>query len=247
MEAVTYSLRLDQSNSEVYYSVVREFTDEVIQHTSKTLDPIAVDFMKYVKEYGLEDLRKKEEYILELISFGVLWNTYSATALTVRHAPFVLMTKMGEWRKKHQRIKPYIDYWRGILITLFLLPQKLNPNSDKLKMLEQIDHLCKWFDATGEFKEQALRFVRWRAFLGTKQFTELQKIFSTIEEFTRWFENRSNKTLGIYTQNVNPFLELSRKSYKWREDRISSTRTRIEYHLNMVGAEIMNRAFKRRF
>ena len=200
-----------------------------------------------MRTYGLEEVRETEEYILELISFGILWKSYAHTALSVRYAPFITLTCMAEWRKKHQSLKPYIDIARGIFTTLYLLPQNQDSKELPIPTLEQIDHVCKWFEATGEFREEALRFVRWRAFWGTKQPEDLAKIFTTIREFRRWFEASSVEELGMYTENVNNFLQKSNHRYRWREDRISCTRTRAEYHLNMVGAELMNRAFRAEF
>jgi hypothetical protein len=75
----------------------------------------------------------------------------------------------------------------------------------------------------------------------------LYKTFYLIEEFTQWFEKRSVEVLGKYTENVESFLKNSGKFYQWREDRISCTRSRLEYHLNMVGAELLNRAFRNKY
>lgn len=113
--------------------------------------------------------------------------------------------------------------------------------------LEKIDHVCRWFEAAGEFREQALRFIRWRAFWGTRNPDQLFRIFSGIEEFTNWFDSESTKALGKYTENVERFLQNADQEYRWREDRIQCSRTRLEYHLNMVGAELMNRAFRAEF
>jgi len=247
MDTVTYSLKLEKSNSQEYYKTVREFTNEVIKHSEKTLLPIASDFKEYLISFNLEDIREDEEYILELLSFGILWYKYSQIALHIRFAPFITLSNMSEWRKKHQHLKPYIDSLRGILFTLFILPKVRTKKDLPLATLEQIDHACKWFEATGEFREQVLRFIRWRAYWKQKDPEELFRIFKTIKEFTRWFEENSNSVLGKYTMKVNQFLENSSAAYRWREDRISCTRSRLEYHLNMVGAELMNRAFRDNF
>jgi hypothetical protein len=116
-----------------------------------------------------------------------------------------------------------------------------------LPTLEQVDHVCKWFEATGEFKEQALRLIRWRAYWETKTEEELLKIFYAVNQFAKWFEKHSEEALGKYTYNVEKFLQNSAKWYRWREDRIQCSRIRVEYHLNMVGAELMNRAFRTEF
>ena len=247
METVTYSLKCANSNSETYYHDVREFTNTILIQADDSLKPIVKEFIEYLHTYNLEEIRETEEYILELISFGVLWKSYSNIALSVQTAPFITMARSAEWRKKHQHIKPYIDFARGIFTTLFLLPQNYINKKTELPTLEQIDHVCKWFEATGEFREQALRFIRWRAFWGTKTEEELFEIFFAIDEFTRWFEVQSEKALGKYTENVENFLRDKHEHYKWREDRIQCTRLRLEYHLNMVGAELMNRAFSAEF
>ncbi|RPI66343.1 MAG: DUF116 domain-containing protein [Ignavibacteriales bacterium] len=247
MEAVTYSLKYGQLNSETYYQNVRVFTDTVLCQADNSLKPIVEEFIDYLESYNLEEIREIEEYILELLSFGILWKSYSGKALSVHIAPFITLARMAEWRKKHQQIKPYIDFARGILTTLFLLPRNSTNHNHRIPTLEQVDYVCKWFEATGEFREQALRFIRWRAFWGTKTKEELLKIFFTIDEFTKWFEEQSEVALGKYTENVDNFLKNAHKHYKWREDRIQCTRSRIEYHLNMVGAELMNRAFRTEF
>jgi hypothetical protein len=247
MEPITYSLKNEQPHSEAYYRDVRTFTNEVVAQAGYSLTPIILEYMEYLRTYRLEEIREIEEYLLELLSFGVLWNSYAGKALAVHNAPFVTMTRMAEWRKKHQKAKPYIDFARGILTTLFLLPKNSGNHNSLLPTLEQVDHVCKWLEATGEFREQALRFICWRAFWGTKTEKELLKIFYSIDKFTYWFEKRSEEVLGKYTGNVEKFLKHSDKHYRWREDRIQCSRARIEYHLNMVGAELMNRAFKAEF
>lgn len=246
MDAVTYSIKNGNKNSETYYDTIRHFTDEILDESKDTLMPLVYEYKEYLKTYGLETLREDEEYILELISFGVLWNVYAETALRVKNAPFITLAKMSEWRKKHQKLKPYIDLSRGFLFTLFLLKEKTNKVLPT-PTLNEIDHVCKWFEATGEFREQALRFVRWRAYWGTKSTEQLQKIFLTIREFTKFFYTASLQTIGTYTENVEYFLESKKKKYRWREDRISCMRTRLEYHLNMLGAELMNRALRKEF
>jgi hypothetical protein len=243
MEVITYSLKRGESDSESYYNDVRYFTRQVIDEAVCSINPVISDYVKYIRTYNLEELRKFEEYVLEILSFGILWRIYAGRALKVKRAPYITMSRMGEWRKKHQRMKPLIDFARGILITTFLF-RGSRINKPDIPSLEQIDHVCKWFEATGEFREQALRFIRWRAFWGTKSDQELFKIFYQIEEFTNWFDDASNKALGKYTELVNDFIGKSQQKYRWREDKISCTRSRLEYHLNMIGAELLNNAFR---
>lgn len=247
MESITYSLKPDGKNSQEYYRTVADFADEVLEK-SREIWSMTDEFMAFLANNKIEDVREKEEYILELLSFGILWQTYAHIALKVRLAPFGLLAKMAEWRKKHQKLKPYIDTFRGLMTTALLLPAKTYRQVPAPPpTMKQLDHVYKWFMATGEFREQALRFINWRAFWMTKDAEYIAHMFRAIESFTFWFKDSSKQVLGKYTENVNPFLEKAQEHYKWREDRISCTRSEAEYHLNMVGAELMNRAFRHEF
>lgn len=244
----TYLLKLNGKDSENYYSVIRKLADEIILYSSGTIAPIIRGYKNYINSFGLEQAREDEEYILELLSFGILWRIYSPSALAVKFAPYTLLMNMSEYRKKHPRIKPYIDIARGILTTLFLLPNKVKVSDKKqFPSLEMIDKTCIWFEATGEFKEEALRFIRWRAYWGTLKQERLKEIFSGIRTFVNWFEDYSFQMLGQYTEDVDTFTSMNKSKYKWREDRISCLRIRLEYHLNMAGAELLNRAFRKDF
>ncbi|MFH0990930.1 MAG: DUF116 domain-containing protein [bacterium] len=243
----TYSLTSTNTNSELYYRRVREFTDEVLDHASESLLPAVRDFMDYLRINRLENLRRSEEYFLELLSFRLLWNSYGGYALAVRRAPFVLLARRSEWRKRHQPWKPMIDQIRGILMTLFLYPQRGEQRPSSLPTLYDVDWLCLWLEATGEFSEQALRFVRWRGFWATQSAASRAEFGAAAFRFTTWFSKRSEEVLGEYTTSVDAFLLNTRHHYRWLEDRVQCTRRKIEYHLNMLGAEIMNRAFRNDF
>lgn len=244
MKEVTYSLKGGSKNSEEYYQTIRKVADEVLTRGEMNFGRIIDEYSEFIKKYNLEELRGREEYILELLSFGILWQTYSGYALGTRVAPFITLSKLAEWRKRNQRWKPVIDFIRGLLITAFLLPKRKRKLIVSLPVLLQVDYVCKWFEATGEFREEALRFVRWRAFWGTMDELKLNDFFLSILEFTKWFRIISGSALNIYTQNVDEFIHKKESDYRWREDRISCMRSRDEYHLNMVGAELLNRAFR---
>ncbi|MDD5361630.1 MAG: DUF116 domain-containing protein [Ignavibacteria bacterium] len=241
---VTYSLSLSDDNSEQYYSRIRIFTDEVLAKANESLLKPVVDFTDFLKKYNLEEIRSNDEYILELISFGLLWNNYGRTALNINSAPFLTLSRMAEWRKRHLKLKSSIDLMRGLLISLFLFPSKTSNEVKIYPDIRDIDKLCLFLEATGEFKEQALRFIRWRAYWETITKEEWTEGCKSVFDFVDWFADRSTEMLGEFTSKVDEFIINSARRYKWREDRVQCGRKRDEYHLNMVGAEIMNRAFR---
>ena len=96
MDPVTYSLQAGEKNSEEYYRDVRLFADEVLERASRTIARTVEEFTTYVRTFRLEEPRRAEEYVLELLSFGLLWNTYGGYALAVRKAPFVTMARRSQ-------------------------------------------------------------------------------------------------------------------------------------------------------
>jgi len=75
-----------------------------------------------------------------------------------------------------------------------------------------------------------------------KTFREIR--VATTMAFSAWFEARSEAALGRYTPQVEHYLTEIRPHYRWREDVIFCGRRRVEYHLNMVGTETLNRVFR---
>ena len=55
------------------------------------------------------------------------------------------------------------------------------------------------------------------------------------------------KRLSKYTSNVDNFIKSLSPSVKWREDAVLLMRKEQEYHMNMISAEILNRAYKENF
>ncbi|MGE5316689.1 MAG: hypothetical protein ACM3ME_01740, partial [Chloroflexota bacterium] len=143
MKSITYTLNPNEKSSLEYYRTVSEFTDKVLENSGHLLNLVS-DFKEYLRCNIIEDLRHDEEYLLELLSFGILWQTYAHIALKVRIAPFGTLSTLAEWRKKHQRLKPYIDNARGVLTTLFLIPEKtFKQIPAPPPTLDQLEHVYK--------------------------------------------------------------------------------------------------------
>ncbi len=244
---ITYRLDAEGSSSATYYPDVAAFTDEVLAEAKGCISSLARSYRRYIIEYELENPRALEEYTFELLNFGVLWRRYGSTAIEVEMAPFRLLAFLSEWRKKHQRLKPAIDVVRGILMSFFLTPSEPKRTGMIPCCLSDLEYLVRWLEATGDLREDAIRFVRWLAYLASLDKVQFKLSMSAVVRFADWFERASAERMGSYTPNVDSFVDRSSSRYRWREDRFACLRSRVEYHLNMVGAEIMNRAFRQEF
>ncbi len=247
MHVITYSLRENRADSDQYYIDSALFADEVLNESHNIIGPMVESYRSYISENTSEQLLSHEEYILELLILGVLWKTYSSDALGLEKLPRQVLTALANFRRQGGRLKPGIDFLRGILSTIFLSPDLYDNVSSLSPMISHLEKLLDWLDATGEFRHEVKRLRYWLKFLKTSSNLDAANTLAAAITLAEWFEERSEEVLGHYTPNVDCFLNEIRPSHYWHEDIIFCGRRRVEYHLNMVGAEIMNRAFRKAF
>jgi len=244
MNIVTYTLREGHSTSDDYYPTISAFTDEILAAADESVGSTVEDFMSYVKANGYEELRSKQEYIFEFLTLGTLWHVYGDDALELPAFPRLIMIKLAEIRQQNENLKQGIDALRSIMSTIFLSPDEHTAPECMEPTLEHLNKLLNWLHATGDFNQEVARLEHWREFLLCQPEKRSSGIIAQSIAFAAWFRNRSEETLGSYTCNVEKFLNERQANRQWREDVVSCGKQRVEYHLNMLGAEIMNRAFR---
>ncbi|NFA61984.1 DUF116 domain-containing protein [Clostridium sporogenes] len=242
-EIITYTLCNKDKNSNRYYQDVSFFTDEVVSKIYNESNNWIYDFTKFILKNNIEKLRSNAEYLLELLMLGVLWRCYVNKAILLKNTPKNILIKLSKLREK-ENMKKSSDFLRGILETLFLYK---NSSYKVDYTLDNVKKLIQWLLATGEFKQEVKRLERWEKFLCNKSEDEIKNFLLLITNLGEWFEARSEEVLGIYTKNINEFHNSTYKKHKWKEDYIYRGRKRVEYHLNMVGADILNRAYREEF
>jgi hypothetical protein len=62
-------------------------------------------------------------------------------------------------------------------------------------------------------------------------------------KLAEYFERESQRALGGYTAQVDPYRTGLLPRVHWRYDALLLSRSRVEYHLGMVGTEVLNRAY----
>jgi hypothetical protein len=247
MYTVTYSLKDNKNNSDDYYFDIALFTDEVLEKSRESMGPYVEEYSSYINAINPNDNTSKEEYIFELLILGVLWKVYSGDALELEKGPQHILSTLVSLRQKGGFLKPGIDVVRGFLSTIFLSPDLYDNMFTLSPAIKHLDILLDWLEATGEFKYEVARLRMWYKYIEIKPKEDAVSILAASIAFAAWFEDRSEEFLGKYTPNVDRYLNEIRPKRYWNEDVIFCGRRRVEYHLNMVGAEIMNRAFKKAF
>ncbi len=253
MYTITYSLKGRLKDSDTYYQDVAVFTDKVLAEADRLAGSLIKQYRSYLassrtlESCGTQTPPASEESILEFLILGTLWKIYSGDASNLENPPKQVLAGLKNLRRQNIVLKPGIDFLRGILSTLFLSPDLYDNMFFMEPTLKNMEKLLGWLDATGEFTQEAKRLTVWKEFLSTLSTLEASDHLATSLTFAIWFEGESESALGKYTKNVERYLNEIRPERYWHEDVIFCGRRRVEYHLNMVGAEIMNMAFREDF
>jgi hypothetical protein len=243
METITYSLRDGRAESDIYYRDIAAFADEVLAEVEGRVGRLPQAYRSYLEDSIGEEPRTHPEYALELLALGVLWQVYAVDALALPSLPRRVLTGLARLRERGGWLKPGADFLRGMLATPFLAGGG-RPAEVATPKLEQLDRLLGWLGASGIFDQEVKRLAGWRDFLAGQPAEETAAALAAVAALAAWFQVRSEAALGHYTPHVERFLAETHPRYRWRHDALFCGRRRVEYHLNMVGTEILNRAFR---
>ncbi len=246
MEVITYSLRDGQPKSDAYYRDVAVFTDQVLVEVDHRVRPLVDAFQSFRTKTAAEEPHTWAEYAFDVLTLGVLWRVYIGRAPGLGTGFQRVLTGLAHVRQRSDFLKPGVDRLRGVLAALFLRRNGHRP-APQSSTLDELDQLLGWLEAAGDFEEEVTHLSAWRDFLNSLPPEEAAAGLSTVIALASWFERRSEAVLGCYTPNVERFLAETHPNYRWREDNIFCGRQRVEYHLNMMGTEILNRTFREKF
>lgn len=237
MNAPTYSLRPMSSKREAYLEVVRQLTDWVIE-AGVVLRPVVDAYAEYVELNGREQRRSHPEYLLEALLLGVLWRARGADALQPNLVRGGLVAELV--RERRSKLAPRCDGSSAELVAFGQRAKRgrIDPT------LHEVAGLLDWMWATREYDGEHERLDGWSGFLSTTSAATNREILRLVIAFAVRFEAAAQRYLAPFTEGVDAFLE-QRDTPLWSsDDAVRCSRKRVEYHLNMVGAELLNRAWR---
>jgi hypothetical protein len=195
--------------------------------------------------YSLRDEQgRSDQYYRDIAAF---------TGATLREAEThagLLVTEFRSFLEEtgREELRTREEYALELLV-LGILSRVYGPRKDLggrgALSLAQLDELLDRLAAADAFEQEVLRLRAWRDFwVGRPAAGEELGI---VRDLGAWFEGASLAALGPYTPNVERFLAKTFPRYRGRHDQVLCGRRRVEYHLNMAGVEILNRAFRPAF
>lgn len=245
MNYLTYSLKLDNENSDEYYKIVSKISKDFTGKCLRDTEDLLKDFMHFIENNEIENLRTREEYFIELLLIGVVLKEYINNARAfkvITRGAFSFLNKLR--MKSREENKNKIDKLRGKLMSKILIKKKY---IDKNISLKDIKLIIKWLQATGDFNEEVIRLNNWANFLENRNNEYIGKVVMECENSINYLNDIGKKQLHIYTKNVENYLKNYGIEHKYKEDYIYCGKSEIQYYFNMVSAEIMNDVYKEKF
>jgi hypothetical protein len=236
---ITYDLRQGALDSDEYYRTIASFADTWLDRTIREAGDILTSFRQYRQSRGKVD-RSDGEYALELLALGVLLREHGNEAINLPNWSIYILKRLLDAQSRWPRQENRIKRLRGWVGWLASHTKAAHPDRDA------VGRLVVWLSANGE-DGRAKRLTEWHDYFETSGSYPEQDLILISLALADDFANASLATIGKYTIGVEQFLIETAPRYRLRYDAGLISRTRLEYHLGMLGTEILNRAYRQRF
>jgi hypothetical protein len=235
---ITYSLRLDTLNSDGYYRAIAAFADEWLVRAMGRVGEDVARFRGYRRLHGAAD-RSEAECAFELLALGVLVREHADEArrwpAPAAYMLSGLVAAQNRWPRAEGLIKA-IRGWTGWLVRAWPAPGAG----------DTLTGLMAWLRANGD-GARADRFAQWIEYFAATGLKATRDILLRCLALAEDFAEVALAALGRYTVNVDQFVSNTAPLYRRRYDAALVARSRLEYHLGMLGTEMLNRAYRERF
>ncbi|MEK7786437.1 MAG: DUF116 domain-containing protein, partial [Chloroflexota bacterium] len=111
---------------------------------------------------------------------------------------------------------------------------------------EDVERLITWLKANDD-TAHAKRLAQWQNYFASLSPHPARQAIAHSLALADSFAEASLGGLGKYTAGVESFLAESAPLYRRRYDAELVSRSRLEYHLGLLGAEVLSRAYRQRF
>lgn len=246
-----YSLRAGDLSSDGYYLSVAAFTDAWLARQQDALGRLATAFQRYLAAQSPgASTRSFGEVALELLALGVLLREHGEQALLMAPIPAWVLARLVETQDRLPLAEKPFKAVRGLIRGLAHSEPVSGDSPDTLPFpggaALLVGRLVDWLLAEG-FTAQAERMTELRDYLAQLDDQRAQAVLARCLLLAEEFEVESEAALGAYTRQAERFARQIESCARWRYDGGLIAKSRVAYHLGMVGTEILSRAFRERF
>jgi len=243
---LVYDLRLNGSSSDGYYEDVSRFCDQLLAEIELHARDAIGGYAYFAQADLKESPRSNGEYAIELLTLGMALKLYAGAAGSTPRWSVRWARRLFRMRSQRDWIKSIADLARAWITRLYLMPN-IGRTALGQYSIDRLPGLIEWLEATGEFEHECLRLGNWLSFLRSLPAEEAAQWIDTSLHLFACFEQKADTALGVYTLGVSNFLAGEYAARACREDQLFCAKKPVEYHLNMVAAEIMNRGLRAEF
>lgn len=225
-----------RAHSQDFQTTVEAFADAFLLEAERRVGDLLDGYFAYLEAGHQTQPRSRGEHAIELLTIGLLRREVGPLVLATPAQSVQRLEEMWYLRSKVPECKPAADAVRGQLFREIL---RLSGGGSPKRVDDEA--LVRWLAATGEFVQEALRMGPWLS--GTNVFWTAEEFRNQTDDLAAWFTLAAAQALGAWTRGVEAFRREVIERAEAREDLLLITRTEPLYHLNMVGALVMNRGF----
>lgn len=242
-ELQPYSLRAGACNSNDYYTTVALFADGWLAYVQSAAGDLVEAFRAFRRSAGLPEQSLLED-TFELLVLGVLQREHGAEAAASPGWLLRALKKLVELQERWPRAERAIKTLRGLLGGMagcFGQRQDLPAGA-----CQALGRLRLWLQAQGQLT-QAGRLAIWQDYFAHAGPEHAQETLALALTLADDFARKSGAALGRYSAGVESYRAAAAGQVRFRYDASLVLRTRLEYHLGMLGTELLNRAYRASF
>jgi len=263
-ETPPYTLNPPALGEAGYYVVIASFCDRWLAAVQSSLARPLAAYLDW--RTGQEPARPAltwDEAAFEMLVLGVLLREHGADALHMPALPAWVLARLVETQDRLPlpAIERPIKTVRGLIQGLAQPePAAKQGPVDRLPFqggaAPLVDRLVDWLAASG-LGAQAAHMANWRDFLVALEEQSAQAVLARCLLLADEFADESQAALGSYTSGVAAYVAAIEsgpdtpwargRRARWRHDSGLVTRSAVEYHLGMLGSEILTRAYRERY
>jgi len=239
-----YDLRRGNNCSDSLYAVLPAFADQTISAIEHCASPLLDGYSHHAQTFLAEAPRSRGEYALEFLVLGLVLSHYETAAKKTPRWIVEIARELTFARERSLTAKPLVDWARAGLARYSVASHVGQKSKRRGSAIERLACLADWLQSTGEFKQEAMRLNNWRSYLAGLSPQKATHWLRVAVDFFQGFERNAEQALGAYTRGVASYLAREHDHWRWREDLLMCGKPAVEYHLNMVAAEIINRGLR---
>jgi uncharacterized protein len=241
-----YSLKRMNGDAGHFYRDLARVVDRIVSKRSLLAD----DIRGFRRSFHRKSSDTDDELLLDFMILSVYRRSYLPSACRASGWPLLVLQVISSislflYRTGFGFIRPVIDSVKGRFLPRVYFPEEAEIIPSECSLWIKL--LRRWLKSVGEFTEEIHRLESLFKYISRMSEESRLAFVGRIDRFADFIDGLCDGSLKKYIKGLDSFRKGELAKRKGREDYILCSKTRSEYYLNMVAAEIMSRVNKKNF